>query len=409
METQQQRVTAVSRKRSKEPVSSIQSEVPTAKKKKLMSRDKEGGRPGKRPDSAPPPEPSLALLPSSKEQEEDVVVAGSSPQLQVGEEASQASSAATSTAAAKRKPPKNWYLKPQRPSPGSWMAHMGSLLVHRCAQRADACGLDPRDHLSDINWSKMVDGLLLPQDLHLIWYFIRREYSDISIPEILDTTRPYAELSVDTLHREEIRIKYKDLLPKGPLSPYLLFMKSKQPKLKQKYPNLLMTEVATKIGKKWSALPKEKKEKYKQQHTLLKASYEVKLKEFYDEHPDARPQPKQPSGSRSKKVSKAAAVADTETEEQRRIKELKAQLPKQPLSAYLHFCKKKREKLHRKYPDLPPNAVTVKLGKRWQSMDTEARIKYTKLHEENVERYKEDLAIFNSEHPDAQEILAKSR
>ena len=51
-------------------------------------------------------------------------------------------------------------------------------------------------------------------------------------------------------------------------------------------------------GKKWSALPKEKKEKYKQQHTLLKASYEVKLKEFYDEHPDARPQPKQPSGSR---------------------------------------------------------------------------------------------------------------
>ena len=33
------------------------------------------------------------------------------------------------------------------------------------------------------------------------------QYSDISIPEILDTTRPYAELSVDTLHREEIRIK----------------------------------------------------------------------------------------------------------------------------------------------------------------------------------------------------------
>ena len=68
---------------------------------------------------------------------------------------------------------------------------MGSLLVHRCSQRADACGLDPRDHLSDINWSKMVDGLLLPQDLHLIWYFIRREVS-ISLHSLLINTTKLA-------------------------------------------------------------------------------------------------------------------------------------------------------------------------------------------------------------------------
>lgn len=47
-------------------------------------------------------------------------------------------------------------------------------------------------------------------------------------------------------------------------------------------------------GKKWSALPQEKKDKYKQQHALLKAAYEAKLKAFYEEHPDARPPPKQP-------------------------------------------------------------------------------------------------------------------
>ena len=54
--------------------------------------------------------------------------------------------------------------------------------------------------------------------------------------------------------------------------------------------------------------------------------------------------------------------------------QLKVHQPKQPLSGYLHFCKKKREKLHRKHPELAPNAVTVKLGKRWKSMDTEARV-----------------------------------
>ena len=73
-------------------------------------------------------------------------------------------------------------MSPSPLSPEAWMGHMASLLVHRCAQRADACGLDPRHHLSDINWSKMVDGLLRPQDMHLIWYYIRREVSYQGIP-----------------------------------------------------------------------------------------------------------------------------------------------------------------------------------------------------------------------------------
>ena len=51
-------------------------------------------------------------------------------------------------------------------------------------------------------------------------------------------------------------------------------------------------------GKKWSALPDEKKEKYKQQHALMKVSYEAELKSFYDEHPDARPPPKQSATSK---------------------------------------------------------------------------------------------------------------
>ena len=127
----------------------------------------------------------------------------------------------------------------------AWMTHMASLLVHRCAQKAESCGLDPRAHLSEINWSQMVQGLLLPRDLHLIWYFIRREasvtfysltphilttytlttytlthmhtltptlqYTERALPEILEATRPYSEISVETLIREEIRIKVSSL------------------------------------------------------------------------------------------------------------------------------------------------------------------------------------------------------
>ena len=135
--------------------------------------------------------------------------------------------------------------------------------------------------------------------------------------------------------------QYKDEIPKPPLTPYMLFMKSKLPKLKRKHPDLQMTVVASKLGtgrergrraggwegetggkgggrgrdeggdgggggrgdvvretlfvsppgKKWNMIGHEKQERYKQQHVALKAAYETQLQRFYEEHPDAKPAP----------------------------------------------------------------------------------------------------------------------
>ena len=51
-------------------------------------------------------------------------------------------------------------------------------------------------------------------------------------------------------------------------------------------------------GKKWSTMPEEKKEKYKQQYVALKAAYDTELKTFYEAHPDAKPPPKQTASSK---------------------------------------------------------------------------------------------------------------
>lgn len=45
-------------------------------------------------------------------------------------------------------------------------------------------------------------------------------------------------------------MKYKDEIPKPPPTPYMLFMKSKQPKVRDKHPSLPMTEIAMKLGEK---------------------------------------------------------------------------------------------------------------------------------------------------------------
>ena len=49
--------------------------------------------------------------------------------------------------------------------------------------------------------------------------------------------------------------------------------------------------------------------------------------------------------------------------------------PKAPISAYLLFCKKKREKVHCRHPELNPKDVTVKLGKKWKSLGEEGQVR----------------------------------
>ena len=45
-------------------------------------------------------------------------------------------------------------------------------------------------------------------------------------------------------------------------------------------------------------MSEEKKERYKQQHAMLRTAYLAQLQSFYEEHPDAKPPPKQPNPSK---------------------------------------------------------------------------------------------------------------
>ena len=86
-------------------------------------------------------------------------------------------------------------------------------------------------------------------------------------------------------------MQYKDLVPKHPLSAYMLFSQAKGPKLKEKYPNMNCKQMAVKLGKRWQTMGAEKQEKYKQQSLLLRKAYNTEMEMFYQEHPDARPPP----------------------------------------------------------------------------------------------------------------------
>ena len=58
--------------------------------------------------------------------------------------------------------------------------------------------------------------------------------------------------------------------------------------------------------------------------------------------------------------------------------QLKSECPKPPLSAYMLFCKAKREKVHKKHPKLAAKEVTMKLSKKWKSMEEDEKVHYVK-------------------------------
>ena len=48
-------------------------------------------------------------------------------------------------------------------------------MVYRCVGQALAQSFDPRGSLKEFNWDALTDGLLTPDDLKMVWFFIERE------------------------------------------------------------------------------------------------------------------------------------------------------------------------------------------------------------------------------------------
>ena len=57
----------------------------------------------------------------------------------------------------------------------AWMNHIASILVYRCVGQAMARSVDPRGKLKEFRWDILSDGLLTPDDLKMVWFFIERE------------------------------------------------------------------------------------------------------------------------------------------------------------------------------------------------------------------------------------------
>ena len=63
--------------------------------------------------------------------------------------------------------------------PAAWKAHIASIMIYRCVGQALAQSFDPRGSIKEFNWDVLTNGLLTPDDLKMIWFFIEREVNYI--------------------------------------------------------------------------------------------------------------------------------------------------------------------------------------------------------------------------------------
>ena len=102
-------------------------------------------------------------------------------------------------------------------------------------------------------------------------------------------------------------------------------------------------------------------------------------------------------------VDKIEQLAEKYLGNKLKIKTLKdPDRPKRAKTGYLYFCNHKRPDImkwmRKKNEKINVGAIQKKLGKMWGAMSDDEKNPYVKQSDEDKERYKEEMEVYNNEH-----------
>ncbi len=149
--------------------------------------------------------------------------------------------------------------------------------------------------------------------------------------------------------------------PKRPKSAFFLFSDERRASVKAEFPDLKMPDVAKKLGQMW----KEEK-------------------------------------NRTKWENEAKKNKDCYEEEKLRLHPLEDARPKRAKSSYLFFCQEKRPAIREQDSDLKLPDVSRELARLWKEEfpDEKSRKKWSKLAEEDKQRYEIEKKEYEEDHPE---------
>ncbi len=116
-----------------------------------------------------------------------------------------------------------------------------------------------------------------------------------------------------------------------------------------------------------------------------------------DDGPEASMKLFQDALSKYNEEIRDIAVSKQGRSRKRRLVEAsELQVPKKPVSSFMHFMRSKRAQIIRENPDVPANAISKIAGQIWRSMSNAEKKFYDDMTRVDKERYTAELRAIQS-------------
>ena len=199
--------------------------------------------------------------------------------------------------------------------------------------------------------------------------------------------------------------------PKKPNSAYILFSQKYRDAAKAKNPDLKSSQLMGKLAAMWKNVDPEEKVAFESKAKILKERYQKAMldfengpkAEFIRNNPGCNAKVESSSSEEESSSSEEESSDDDEEEEdepkKRKVltpeeKFIKANKPKNPVSAYIMFCSKIREEQKKINPKLNGPKLLKVLGAKWKEISKEDKAAYQEKAKALRTQYNIDLKKF---------------
>ncbi|RCI04599.1 hypothetical protein CU098_001860 [Rhizopus stolonifer] len=211
--------------------------------------------------------------------------------------------------------------------------------------------------------------------------------------------------------------------PKRPPNAYLLFNRDMRRKLLEVSPKMTVAEISKEVGDWWKMLPKDQREFYVKEASLLKEEHLKKHPNFiYTRRSKAElaeakrtsRQGKKSLKSNSpelvvvdkKQAKKSCSEAERDPRGRKKKRHKHPFAPKHPMSAYLHYLASVYPQVSLNFPGSTVGPISKTISRTWHAMSPEERLPWKQKAESDKARYAREMQTYMAKQKEKENRLS---
>lgn len=250
---------------------------------------------------------------------------------------------------------------------------MGAFIFFANEKRQQVKDLNPDLKLTDVT-TKLADMWRKLSDTEKEPYQIMSEKDKERFKREMERYNPpdsSSESSESDSDRKKKK-KKKSNRPKRPMSSFFFFANERRQNLRDKNPELKVTDVTKTLADMWKKMSEEEKRQYYEMGEREKERFKRENNDY--------------CSIESSNDSDSSRASQTNEKE----KSKKRKKPTRPMSAFLHFAREQRQMVREKHPEAKITEITRILASMWRNLTEEEKKPYQLYSTKDKERFREE-------------------